>query len=80
MTFRDFARNYLNPAYLLLRLGWLGVAFFFIIVTPHMEDLYKWRIVFYILGAIFIWNGIRPWGRGRSINDINRKLDELNNR
>ena len=77
MTFRDFARNYLNPFYLLARICWLWGAFLFAFLAPNIDGLSKWNFLLYIIALAFLWNGLRPWGKGMSINDINNKLDHL---
>lgn len=82
MTFGDFARNYLNPFYLIFRVGWLFAGFLCIFVFgPFTTDgSALGKFAFLIGGVLLIWNGLRPWGKGMSINDINRKLDDLNRR
>ncbi len=75
MTFRDFARNYLNPFYLAFRIGWLGMAF---------GSFAAWlgsSVIWYLLAALVLaWNGLRPWGKGRSINDMNQAVNDFKNK
>jgi hypothetical protein len=78
MSFWDFVRNYINPGYLLFRIGFFMAA--------GMCGLMIMGGTFGTLGNLLLgggglwlaWTGIRPWGRGMSINDVNKKLDDLN--
>lgn len=80
MTFREFARNYINPFYLMFRIFWLWGAFLLFFLAPYIDGLTEWKFVFYLIAVLFVWIGIRPWGGGVSLNDLNRKLDEINKR
>ena len=80
MTFRDFARNYLSPFYVIARLFWLWGAFLFALPFSYAQFFEGWQFVSYLLAAWMFWVGVKPWDRGMSINDINQKLDKFNNR
>lgn len=72
MTFGDFARNYLNPFYVAFRLGWLGVALAMFLAWVGSS------VIWYLLAAmVFAWNGLRPWGKGKSINEMNRAVSDF---
>ena len=80
MRFRDFARNYLNPLYIVFRIMWLWAAFIVAMFVPLMFDVSHLRPLFFVPAAYLVWIGIRPWGQGMSIHQINQKLDEWSNR
>lgn len=74
MTFGDFARNYLNPFYVVFRLGWLGLAFGAVLAWNGSSSIW-----YLIAGLVLAWNGLRPWGKGVSIHEMNRAVNELRN-
>lgn len=78
MSFRDFVRNYINPAYLLFRIGFLMAAGMCVFMIMGGTFEIFGNLLLGIGAAWLAWTGIRPWGRGMSINDVNRKLDDLN--
>lgn len=80
MTFIEFARNYLSPAFLLFRLGWLFVGFTFLVIGALALESALVKTIFIILGILFVWNGLRPWSKGVTLKDANEKLREMNNR
>lgn len=80
MTFRDFARNYLNPGYLIFRACWVFGGLGFLFVSAVAQGSGAINILFFGLGALFLWNGLRLWGKGTSLHEINKKLHEMNNR
>ena len=80
MSFGDFARNYLNPFYLFARVVWLWAAFLFAFPLQFVPLFEGWTYVAYAIAAVCVWVAIKPWGKGMSLNDIQRKLDRINNR
>jgi hypothetical protein len=75
MTLADFARNYLNPFYVVFRLGWLGMAF-----AMFMAWLGSSSETWYLIVALILaWNGLRPWGKGMSVNDLNNAANNIRN-
>lgn len=72
MRFVDFARNYLNPFYVAFRLGWLGLALAMFLAWIGSSGIW------YLLAALILaWNGLRPWGKGKSINDMSRAVNDF---
>jgi hypothetical protein len=80
MNFRDFATNYLNPFYLLARICWLWGAFLLAFLAPNISGLRPYSLILYAAALVFVWIGVKPWGRGMSISDIGRKIDTLSKR
>lgn len=80
MTFRDFARNYLNPGYLIFRVCWVFAGLGLLFVGAVAQGSGAINILFFGLGLVFLWNGLRLWGKGTSLDEINKKLHEMNNR
>jgi len=37
------------------------------------------NVLFLGIGLLLLWNGLRPWGKGTSIHEIKKKLDQMNN-
>lgn len=79
MSFREFAKQYLNPFILFWRVCWLGMAAFVALVAHSggmqgVNPLFLWGFA-----ALLIWLALRRW-KMASINDANNKLDELNQR
>lgn len=80
MTFGEFARNYLNPGYVIFRVCWVFSGFGFLLIGVFAQGGSLINIFFFGLGVLFLWNGLRLWGNGTSLNEINKKLNGLNNR
>jgi hypothetical protein len=76
MTLKSFLINYLSPVYLLLRMGHLITAF----VAYFAFGANDSGILMYFVPLLLIWNGLRPWGNGTNIKEINNRLDDLNNK
>lgn len=57
----------------MLAVGCVLLAF----LCPNIGDLASWKLLFYIAAIFFVWDGLRPWGRGTSLNDLNSKLDGM---
>jgi hypothetical protein len=81
MTFGEFARNYLNPFFMIWRmvLFIIGLA----LLSPFFDakDRSIIALVMAAGGAFLVWTAVRPWkGRGHSINDIKKKYDDTVNR
>ncbi len=80
MTFGEFARNYLSPAFLLFRLGWLFVGFAFLVIGALALMSAFVKAIFIILGILLIWHGLRPWSKGMTLKEANVKIGEMKNR
>lgn len=74
MTFGDFTRNYLNPLYVVFRLGWLGLALGAVLAWVGSSSIW-----YLIAGFVLAWNGLRPWGKGVSVHEMNRAVNDLKN-
>lgn len=70
--------NYLSPYYLFVRICLLmgaGMAWFLLKYSTGIGDFFAGGIA-----LLLVWNAVRPWKIGMSLNDIQNKLDELNDR
>lgn len=81
MTFGDFARNYLNPFYLLFRCGFLMAGGWALFIALFSLNFAWWmKLVLGALGLWLLWTGIRPWGRGTTLNELNQAAEQMRRR
>ena len=85
MTVREFLLNYLSPWYLLLRLFWLcNAGLCFVLTSGYLAgkgwSQHAWLAGGLAVAAIFVWIALRPWKIGASYRDIERKVEQLNNK
>lgn len=85
MSLRQFAVNYFSPWYFLLRCFWLCSAFVMWLMTTAVLAGQWWNhdsahYAGLAVGAVLVWNALRPWRVGASYNDIKNGLDNLNSK
>jgi hypothetical protein len=57
-------------------MAFIGWFFASAILADHGLNPKLWLLV----GAVLMWNALRPWKVGPSINDIKNSIDRFNNR
>lgn len=86
MTFGQFLVNYFSPFYFIARcffLGWAAMSWYvlgYMISAMTQSETNTTVFIFRAIAIILAWNALRPWGKGMSINDINRNLENLNSK
>lgn len=74
MTAWEFAKSYLSPVMLFLRLCWLGMAAFAALLAKsgamNIAPLYLWGFA-----AFLFWIAVRPWGT-TNLSKISKRVDE----
>ncbi len=75
MTFKEFAASYLNPFFIAYRFALLGAAIFGFIIASSNEGVLL-KVIEYLICAWIVWIAIKPWGKGKSMHDLNKAIEK----